>query len=199
MAIFRRRNRISKLSAEREIPEPDWADLGDLLGTTEERLGACKGWSIVGDTDKQCAVYLTSAAVYVYFHPEFIISDDTVVMPLGSIVRCEVAENDQGLPRLVVMSDTIGNSDPSDVCVAGIDLKPAADGWAFGEIVTNQIQVIALQQKYALLRSEPAPLLAELEEMVAVEQALADLGSAPDPLLNAQIKADRGGPDYFGD
>lgn len=189
MSFFRRRRR----SAEREIPEPDWGLIEDHLDEDEEEADACKGWSIGGPADHPCAVYLTDRSIYVDVRPDASLTGaETIVIPFSTIGRCEVAPSDLGTPRLVIVFDPTGESDPDSLRAVGIDLRSEDQGWRFGKQVVERFEVKHLQTRYAYLNATRAPLLAEMEEMTAVEEALAERGAAPDAELNARVKQELG-------
>ena len=139
-----RRNRDRQVG-EREVPEPDWEQIREHLAETEQEIDACKGWSIGGTIDNPCAVYLTNRAVYVDIRPDTLARPETIVIPLETVEKCGVGRSDVGSPRLVIVSDPVGDSNSADMLAVGVDLRPESRGWAFGETVTTQVDVAKLQ------------------------------------------------------
>lgn len=189
MSFFRRRRGLT----EREVPEPDWELIEGHLDEDEAEIDACKGWIIGGSVDHPCAVYLTDRSIYVDVRPDASLTgSETIGIPFTTIGRCGVAASDLGTPRLAIVFDPRGESDPDNLRAVGVDLRPEHLGWEFGQLVVEHFEVKDLQTRYAYLNATRAPLLAEMEEMSAIAEALAERGAAADPELNARVKRELG-------
>ncbi len=153
MPIFRRKKRPT----ERAIPEPDWALVTDRLDAGEEEIDACKGWSIARPLDHPCAIYLTDRSIYVDIRPDLSASGaETIAIPFSAVARCGVAPSDLGTPRLVIVFDPIGDADPEDIRVVGVDLRPEKQGWVFGERVVDYVEAGDRQREVLEGEAEPS-------------------------------------------
>lgn len=56
----------------------------------------------------------------------------------------------------------------------------------------RESEIADLQTRYAHVNATPVPLLAEAQELSAIEAELGRRGAAPDPELNARVKRDLG-------
>ena len=176
---------------ERELPDGDWARMAGVVPDAETRIDLCKGWLVgaaVGQNwdDPSCA-YLTNKALYVERGTD-LVGGEPIKIPLEEVLRAGTVKNDQGLPRLVVMSDPRGRNNPADLVGVAIDLRPPDRGSSFGQSVARAIHVRDLQHSIAVLLANPALLLAEMEEVQSLREELAELGAEPDQELNAEIK-----------
>lgn len=121
---------------ERSIRNPDWDDVADHLSDDEVEVDTCKGWTVGGDVDHPCAVFLTDRAVYVRVRPDTLAPDETISIPFQNVGKCGVMPSDQGTPRLVIVFDSAENRREEDIQGVAVDLRPPDRGWEFGKRVT---------------------------------------------------------------
>lgn len=137
MGLFRKRRAFQ----EREVAGPDWNRISDYLDPDEERVDCCKGWSIAGDVDHPCAAYLTDRQILLDIRPDASLTGaETLSIPFPEVAKCQLGTSDLGSPRLVIVFDPVGNSDPDNIRAVGVDLRPEAAGRAFGEKVIAAVE-----------------------------------------------------------
>lgn len=121
--------------AERELPEPDWTEVAEVLTDSEVRLAASKGWLVGDEIDVPCKLYLTNQTLHVAIKPDASLVEKPSLesIPLTTLQKSGLATNDMGLPRLVVIHDPTGRRDPGELRGLGVDLRPVEHATWFAD------------------------------------------------------------------
>lgn len=135
---LRRAERTSGgLFAERELLEPDWAEVTDLFAGDERRISCSSGWtvSLTDPISHPVSLYLTDAALYVSIRPETLLPDAAVRRwTKAHVASCDAVRQADGGTRLMMAFESLSSQGAPPVMLA-VDLRPLSRGRSFAENV----------------------------------------------------------------
>lgn len=121
--------------AERQLLEPDWAQVTGLFSGDERQISCCSGWtvSLTDPINHPVSLYLTDVALYVSIRPDTLFPDaDTRRWPKARVIAGDTAQQPDGGVRLMVVFESDSSQSAPPVTLA-VDLRPLPRGPGFAK------------------------------------------------------------------